>query len=165
MADVLSEGKVKTRKPFKGIPRQQFIGSILLILVGGALLVFQLIAGPQQAQRTASFTAVEGRVVAYSESRSAGQGNSIEAINYSEVVEYRVNNQTYRIVSSASSTHPKAIGSIFAVKYNPQNPQDAVLPGVMKQSGLVFLLIGGGFLLVGLFLLISPFLGLQLKRY
>ncbi len=165
MAEPVPGNKNLKSSKFKGIPQQQFIASILMILVGGGLLIFQIITGPLQAQRTSSFVAAEGKVIDYVESiNHQTDNNASTRILFSEVVEYQVKDQTYRIVATSAKTNPKAIGSVVPVKYNPGNPQDAILPALVAETRIVFYIFGGIFLALGLFLLISPFFGLQLRR-
>lgn len=66
---------------------------------------------------------------------------------YKEIVKYTVNGETYTVTGSASSTHPKKIGSVVKIEYDPNNPEKAVFGA--KERNWIFGVVGTVLLLGG----------------
>lgn len=71
------------------------------------------------------------------------------------IAEYEVSGNKYRITSNVYSSHNKSIGEAVAVKYNPQNPSDAIWK---NDNSIIFVsIVGGVFFVVGVFTTILYF--------
>ena len=71
-------------------------------------------------------------------------------------VEYYVDNVRYTVDSNSRSSHPKRIGSNVEVRYDPDNPDKAIIAGkdngewIVLVLGIVFNFCGILFLFKGL---------------
>ena len=68
------------------------------------------------------------------------------------VVEYVVDGQTYQKVSNSYSNMPKSIGTEVSIRYNPNNPQDAIWTS--DSTNIVLPIIGVVFILAGVIVVI-----------
>ena len=70
---------------------------------------------------------------------------------YSPVVNYQVNEQTYRITSSVGTSSKPTIGSTIKVAYNPNKPSEAkvVESKATKMMFYLFYVIGLGLIVYG----------------
>ena len=129
----------------------------LLVLMGiGIVFVFISIfifftlnnAEKQQEKKTKNYVEIEGKVVDHVDKVDD------DGVLYAEVVEYVVNDQEYKVVNNVYTNKPKEIGETIKVRYNPDNPKEAVIDSnflnIFKYafSGL-FMFIGVVFVIYG----------------
>jgi hypothetical protein len=130
-----------SEREYSDNPMSKFWLGGISFVIGVFLLMhaFGIIGGVN----TDGFVDVKGRVVGYNTQYDDGQ--RLDGI----IAEYVVEGQKYTIESSVFSSHPKHIGEIVKIKYNPNNPVDAVFDDANENGTLLSGIIGGLFSLVG----------------
>lgn len=119
----------------------------LFTVIGFALIVWSIIKIVTRVKKKKIFSLIDGIVVDYAVSRSS------DVYTYGIIVEYIVNGVSYRInptiyTNFERTKHP--IGSLVKVRYNPENPADAIFD---KDGSSILVLIGGIiFIAIGLFM-------------
>ena len=75
-----------------------------------------------------------------------------DGVFYRPVVEFEATNGELYRFNSASASRPAAydVGDAVTVRYNPDNPRDAVLDDAAISTVNLLRLLGGAFVLVGL---------------
>lgn len=116
-----------------------FLG-LAFIIMGIGLLVVAVMQMDKINNKKETYIETTATVVAY-----AHNTNDLEAI----IVEYQVDGNSYRKQSNTYSIMPKAKGAKVQVKYNPNDPSDAIF--VHDSSNIVFPLVGIVFILAGIF--------------
>ena len=96
---------------------KQILLSLLFLIIGVGLLVYSFYRIKDYNEKNKIFEETEARVVDHEHQ---------DEDNYAIVVEYTVDGNTYRKTSSTSTNHPKSIGTIVKIKYNPENPEDMI---------------------------------------
>lgn len=92
------------------------VGAILLIIgIGLIILSYNTITTYNEKNKT--YVETTAQVVDY-----AYDSEGLQAI----IVEYQVNSKSYRKTSNSYSNMPSSIGTTVSIKYNPNNPQDAI---------------------------------------
>lgn len=124
--------------------KKKIIVMIIFILVGLGLSIFSFMNIKKYNEKDKTYIETTAKVVDYEYDRDE-EGRELAAI----ISEYKVERNTYRIKSSSFSSNPKAIGSIVKIKYNPNNPSEAIYSG--DKSYYFVLGVGVLFTLVGLF--------------
>ncbi|MBP6887350.1 MAG: DUF3592 domain-containing protein [Oscillospiraceae bacterium] len=130
--------------------KQQLVIFSILLVVGLASLIFSAVSYFQFRSETANYATVEGRVVSHQQ-KTGQKSDGSQITRFVEVVEYQVNGTIYQVVSSVEKTSPAAIGTAMSVKYDPSNPDRAVIAVAASQTTL----ISGGF---GIFMIVVSFL-------
>ncbi len=131
-------------KPMK--PWQEILFGLIFAVVGIGLLLFSVSTIKTYSEKSKTFTETTSVVVDY-----AYDDEGLEAI----IVEYTVDGKAYRKQSNSYSNMPKSKGTKVKVKYNPNNPSDAIW--VNDSTNIVFPLVGGLFALVGIIIVASSF--------
>lgn len=137
-----STGRTVQAKPMK--PWQGVLFGLIFVIVGIALLCFAVSSIKTYNEKNETFVETTSKVVDYKYN-----DEGLQAI----VVEYVVNGQTYQKVSNSYSNMPKSIGTEVSVKYNPNNPQDAIWTS--DSTNIVLPIFGAVFTLVGVIVVIS----------
>ena len=137
-----STGRTVQAKPMK--PWQGVLFGLIFVIVGIALLCFAVSSIKTYNEKNETFVETISKVVDYKYN-----DEGLQAI----VVEYVVNGQTYQKVSNSYSNMPKSIGTEVSVKYNPNNPQDAIWTS--DSTNIVLPIFGAVFTLVGVIVVIS----------
>lgn len=100
--------------------RQKFgIGSLLFLMLFGAIFTGLGVLALVSNKVDPSWTRVTGEVVDSSSHRNDG------STTYSPIVQYEVNDQSYRVVSSISSSSYPRIGEKREIAYNPVRPDQS----------------------------------------
>lgn len=86
----------------------------------------------------------QGKVVDYKEDTSSG------TTLYAPVIQYTVNGQDYTICGNEYNTYPANIGTTQRVKYNPDNPQDAIWVRSNNTANLTLICVGAVFILIAI---------------
>ena len=137
-----STGRTVQAKPMK--PWQGVLFGLIFVIVGIALLCFAVSSIKTYNEKNETFVETTSKIVDYKYN-----DEGLQAI----VVEYVVNGQTYQKVSNSYSNMPKSIGTEVSVKYNPNNPQDAIWTS--DSTNIVLPIFGAVFTLVGVIVVIS----------
>ncbi|MBQ9833591.1 MAG: DUF3592 domain-containing protein [Bacilli bacterium] len=137
-----STGRTVQAKPMK--PWQGVLFGLIFVIVGIALLCFAVSSIKTYNEKNENFVETTSKVVDYKYN-----DEGLQAI----VVEYVVNGQTYQKVSNSYSNMPKSIGTEVSVKYNPNNPQDAIWTS--DSTNIILPIFGALFTLVGVIAVIS----------
>ncbi|MCM1371075.1 MAG: DUF3592 domain-containing protein [Clostridium sp.] len=125
----------------------QVIGlGLMFTIIGIALILTPIIIKNLNNQITRDFIETNAVVVGYD-----SDNEGLKAI----VVEYKVNRETYRKISNMYSNIPKPKGTQLKIKYNPNDPSDAVLPSESIIIIIIPIIIGSIFVLVGTVVIIS----------
>lgn len=119
-------------------PWQAVLFGLIFIVVGAGLLFFSIKTINEYKEKDAKFIETTSKVVAYDRN-----SDDLEAI----IVEYVVDGQTYTMTSNTYSTNPKDIGESVSIKYNPEDPSDAIWTNdstniVLPIASVVFMLAG-----------------------
>lgn len=117
---------------------KNIIFSLVFIVIGFALIVWAIINIISRSKKKKTFTLIDGKVVNYAVSRNSDGPDS-----YGIIAEYIVDDVSYLINPTSYSGTTRAkhpIGSIVKVRYNPENPADAIFD---KDGGSVLMLIVG----------------------
>ena len=101
---------------------QGILFGILFVVVGVALLIYAVKTISSYNEKNETYQEIIGRVVDY---------------------DY----DTYRKISNEYSDNPRTIGSEVSLKYNPDNPEDAIWTN--DSTNVVLPVFGGLFTLVG----------------
>ena len=136
-----SMGRTVQAKPMK--PWQGVLMGLIFAVVGIALLFFAVSSIKTYKEKNASFIETTSTVVDYKYN-----DEGLQAI----VVEYVVNGQTYQKISNSYSNMPKSIGTEVSIKYNPNNPRDAIW--TTDSTNFILPIFGGVFTLVGIAIVI-----------
>lgn len=136
-----STGRTVQAKPMK--PWQGVLFGLIFVIVGIALLCFAVSSIKTYNEKNETFVETTSKVVDYKY-----DDEGLQAI----VVEYVVDGQTYRKVSNSYSNVPKSIGTEVSVKYNPNNPQDAIWTS--DSTNIILPIFGAVFTLVGVIVVI-----------
>ena len=137
-----STDRIVQSKPMK--PWQGVLFGLIFAIVGIALLCFAVSSIKTYNEKNETFVETTSRVVDYKYN-----DERLQAI----VVEYVVDGQTYQKVSNSYSNMPKSIGTEVSIKYNPNNPQDAIWTS--DSTNIVLPIFGAVFTLVGVIVVIS----------
>lgn len=137
-----STGRTVQAKPMK--LWQGVLFGLIFVIVGIALLCFAVSSIKTYNEKNETFVETTSKIVDYKYN-----DEGLQAI----VVEYVVNGQTYQKVSNSYSNMPKSIGTEVSVKYNPNNPQDAIWTS--DSTNIVLPIFGAVFTLVGVIVVIS----------
>lgn len=134
--------QVVSTKPMK--PWQGILFGLIFAVIGIGLLLFSVSTIKNYNQKNKTYTETTSVVVDY-----AYDDEGLEAI----IVEYTVNGKAYRKQSNSYSNMPKSKGTQVKVKYNPNDPSDAIW--VNDSTNIVLPLVGGLFALVGIIIVVS----------
>lgn len=137
-----STDRIVQSKPMK--PWQGVLLGLIFAIVGIALLCFAVSSIKTYNEKNETFVETTSRVVDYKYN-----DERLQAI----VVEYVVDGQTYQKVSNSYSNMPKSIGTEVSIRYNPNNPQDAIWTS--DSTNIVLPIIGVVFILAGVIVVIS----------
>lgn len=130
---------VKPMKPWQGI-----LFGLIFVMIGIGLLLLSVSTIKKYNEKNKIYTETTSVVVDY-----AYDDEGLEAI----IVEYTVDGKAYRKQSNSYSNMPKSKGTQVKVKYDPNNPRDAIW--VNDSTNVVLPLAGGIFLLVGIIIAVS----------
>lgn len=126
---------VQTRqmRPWQGV-----LFGLIFTTVGIALLCFAVSTIKSYNEKNETFIETSSKVIDYKYN-----DDGLKAI----VVEYVVDGQTYQKISNSYSNMPKGIGTEVSVKYNPNNPKDAIWTSdstnaILPIVGILFTLVG-----------------------
>lgn len=125
-------------------PWQWILFGLIFAIVGIALLCFAVSSIKTYNEKNETFVETTSRVVDYKYN-----DEGLQAI----VVEYVVDGQTYQKVSNSYSNMSKSIGTEVSIKYNPNNPQDAIW--TLDSTNIILPIVGVVFTLVGVIVVIS----------
>lgn len=117
---------------------------INFFIAGFALLCFAVSSIKTYNEKNKTFVETTSKVVDYNYN-----DEGLQAI----VVEYVVDGKIYRRVSNSYSNMPKSIGTVVSVKYNPNNPQDAIWTS--DSTNIILPIFGVVFTLAGVIVVIS----------
>lgn len=134
--------QVVSTKPMK--PWQGILFGLIFAVIGIGLLLFSVSTIKNYNQKNKTYTETTSVVVDY-----AYDDEGLEAI----IVEYTVDGKSYRKQSNSYSNMPKSKGTQVKVKYNPDDPSDAIW--VNDSTNIVLPLVGGLFALVGIIIAVS----------
>ena len=125
--------------------------SLVAIVGGFALIVWGIINMVTVSKKKKTYILTNAKVIDYAVHRNSDGHNT-----YGVIGEYLVNGVNYTINPRSYSNTTKTkypLGSLVKVRYNPENPEDAIFD---KDGSAVFVLIGGViFFIVGIAMLIS----------
>lgn len=126
-------------KPWQGV-----LFGLIFAIIGIALLCFAISSIKTYNEKNKTYIETISKVVDYKY-----DDEGLQAI----VVEYVVNGQTYQKISNSCSNMPKSIGTEVSVKYNPNNPLDAIWTS--DSTNFILPIVDVVFTLIGVFVVIS----------
>ncbi len=127
-------------------PTAAIVIGILFALIGIGLLIFGFYSIKTHAEKSERYLPVSSIVVDYDYN-----SDGLQAI----IVEYYVDGQMYTKKSNTYSNMPSPIGSEVPLKYNPDDPRDAIW--VNDSTNVILPIMGGIFTLVGFAATIAGF--------
>lgn len=113
-----------------------FVGVLLAIISVNQILT--------HIEKGNNYTETIGKVISHNMNN-----NLLRAI----VAEYEVDGEKYEITSKRYTNNPEAVGSVISIKYNPNNPSDAIF--TYESISLILPIISGVLLLIGLIMIIK----------
>ncbi len=116
------------------IDKKQLIFLSILILIGTLLTFFGVKTTYSRAQKTKDYVLVEGIYVGSSTYSSDEDGKT-----YTLTYSYEVDNKEYRISTDYGTGSVPKLGTKKNIKYNPNDPSEAVISGI-GSSGILFVL-------------------------
>ena len=127
------KSEAKEMKPWQGV-----LFGLIFVVVGACLLFFSVKTISEYKEKNAKFTETSSIVVDYDRN-----SDGLEAI----IVEYVVDGQTYTMTSNTYSSNPKDLGESVSIKYNPEDPSDAIWTNdstniVLPIASVVFMVVG-----------------------
>lgn len=111
----------------------------MFTVIGIGLLLFSVSDIKNYKQKNETYTETTAEVIDHDY-----DSDDLAAI----VVEYTVDGQTYKKQSNSYSNNPTPLGGEVKVKYNPDNPSDAIFAN--DSTNIIPLIIGGMFVIVGM---------------
>jgi hypothetical protein len=129
----------KQMKPWQGI-----LFGLIFAIVGIGLIAYSVVTIQNYNKKNETYIETTSKVVDYDY-----DSDGLQAI----IVEYTVDGKTYRKTSNSYSNMPKSIGTEVSVKYNPDNPSDAIW--TTDSTNIVMPLAGALFTIVGIIVVIS----------
>lgn len=148
--------------------------TVMAVLVLCGLVVFGWGIGTivKSALQTRGYHTTEGYFLEadlYSEQEYDTASHSYSAATYRLIYGYTVNGREYTITTDFGTSFVPEAGSIKEIKYNPDDPAQAVIAGPYGQSGLTLIFFGLMFTgIPGMFLLglvYSPKKGRKSKKH
>lgn len=130
------------------IDKKGLIIGIVAVLVGIGLLVYSFFNIKSYNEKNSKYIETESVVVDYDYDTDE-EGNEMRAI----IVEYDVNGTKYKKKSTSYSTIVESIGSKVLIKYNPNNPSDAIWSN--DSSNIFVPIVGGIFMIVGIVVIVK----------
>lgn len=134
--------------------KSKFAGSTLLVglclLCGILLLIFGIKNTSDLKKETENYAVTEGYLSDY-ELRESGSTTD-RSYSYYLTYSYVVDGREYTVTTDYGSGSVPEMGSTKEIKYNPQNPEEAVIAGmngsiIMIFMGVMFILIPGVFIM------------------
>lgn len=136
----------------------QIVISVFLvgvILISGIVMLFFGIRDSYLLhKRTENYATIDG----YFSDYKIYDSGSKEKATYKLIYIYLVNDKTYAISTDYVANYIPTINSVREIKYNPENPEEAVLSGTNREKFLIFL---GIFFILGSFTFILGALSLH----
>lgn len=122
----------------------------IALLIGIFLLGFGIKNTYELKKETENYAVTEGYLSDY-ELRESGSSTN-RSYSYYLTYSYVVDGQEYTVTTDYGSGSIPEIGSTKEIKYNPQNPEEAVIAGIsgsiiMIFMGVMFILIPGVFIM------------------
>lgn len=131
--------QTKSMKSWQGI-----LFGLIFVFVGIGLLLFSISNIIKYNQKNKTYTETTSIVVDY-----ANNTDGLKAI----IVEYKVDGIAYKKQSNTYSNTPRSKGTKVNIKYNPDDPSDAIW--VNDSSNIMLPLLGGLFTLVGIIFVVN----------
>ena len=131
------------------IDKKALIFGIIAILIGIGLGVYSYFSIKSYNEKDKLYKEIEAVVVDYNYQYDDENNTELRAI----IVEYLVDGRTYRKESTSYSSIVRSIGDKVYVKYNPNNPSDAIWKN--DSSNIFIPIVGGLFVVVGIFIVIK----------
>ena len=122
---------------------QKILFGLIFVVVGIVLLYFAISSIKTYNEKSKTFIEITSTIVDYKYN-----DEGLQAI----VVEYVVDGETYQKISNTYTNMPKSIGTELPIKYNPNNPKDAIW--VSDSNNIVLPIAGVAFTLVGIFFIV-----------
>ena len=122
---------------------QKILFGLIFVVVGIVLLYFAISSIKTYNEKSKTFIEITSTIVDYKYN-----DEGLQAI----VVEYVVDGETYQKISNTYTNMPKSIGTEVPIKYNPNNPKDAIW--VSDSNNIVLPIAGVAFTLLGIFFIV-----------
>jgi hypothetical protein len=130
--------------------KMEIIFPLIFVLIGITLLFFGVKSTYNRMEKTKNYVSVEGTFIGSSIYSSDDDGTT-----YTLTYSYRVNGNKYEISTNYGTGSVPDIGTKKNIKYNPDNPSEAIITG-FGSNGLL-LLLGFMFTTIPLIPLFSMF--------
>ena len=133
------------------IDKKGLIIGIVVLIIGIGLGIFSYFNIKSYNEKDKTYKEAEAVIVDYNYEIDTDNGDELRAI----IVEYEVDGRKYRKESDSYSTITKSIGDKVMVKYNPNNPSEAIWKS--DSSNIIVPIVSGLFVLVGIFVVVKYF--------
>ena len=117
------------------------------------------LAMARKEMRGRRWNEVEGRVVDH-DSHWSRDSDGDRTLMHTAMIEYRFAGITKRVRDNLSTNHPKPVGSIMRVRYNPDDPDDVMVWAPMRNGFFIGMFVGLGSLFAiigGIWIAIAEF--------
>ncbi len=133
--------------------RNIFIG-LLMMCLGTGLIIGGTVYKQDTDKKLDSWPHAEAVVVDYdSEYRRDSDGDRV--IMYTEILEFEVDGETYKVKSNSSSNIRPRIGAVREIAYDPVNPRNFVEKSTTSIALIIFIIVGAAFAVGGPVLIVT----------
>ena len=120
--------------------KNKIIGFIIVIF-GIGICYFSIGNFKTNSEKQKTYTETIAKVVGYEEC------DLDDTTGQRFIAEYKIDRDTYQIKENACSNMPKSLGTEVKIKYNPNNPSDAVFSNdisyyLILPAGIIFIICG-----------------------
>ena len=140
----------------KRLENRIFIGFFCCWLLVGAVVFFVSITRIViSVRRTGHYAVTQGRVVSslVTEETELADGRLVTRQYHTPVIEYEVGGKIYQIKGELQSELMPAAGIPVSIRYNPQNPEEAIFGSKLFSRDFSLLFFGFGVCVMALFIL------------
>ena len=136
----------------KHVNNYVFIGLISCFLIlGTVIFLYSLTRIVITTQQTSHYEETQGKVVSSFAARTNRGGRTVT--HHTPVVEYVVDGNIYQIKGEIQSELRPNTGVPVSIRYNPQNPEEAVFASKLFNMNFFLLFFGFGMSVLSLFIL------------
>ena len=119
---------------------------ITFIIIGIFLCIYSVNIIKENNEKQKNYVTTTAKVVGYEECQLD------DSIGQRYIAEYKIDRNTYQIKANSCTNMPKGLNKKVSIKYNPDNPSDAVFAGditpyIIPIVGIAFIVFGIIFLL------------------
>ena len=113
-----------------------------IIVIGIGVTIYSIYNNKLYKEKDAKYIEATATVIDY-DYKIDEEGTELAAI----IAEYTIDREAYQYKGTTYSTNPIPLGTTITIKYNPNDPSDAILPN--DHTGIIAIIVGVGFIVLG----------------